>query len=254
MSHRLISTRKTDMTDPRGRPLASYRLALEHGGVLAVVTPAAATPLQALEIADQLRELTYALATNVMPPEGGPGVRAGLLQSASDLACAHAGVTDLAAAQSLLARYDTFRRGVVEYLLTSAGHTAHEPKSASAGVRLVGTRYSVTNEATGNEVARYHTVLTGGVPLSVAVPARLTPRQALEIADHLVELIDLVVRGANVPAYEPADTEALLRSSEQIRLAHAGAVDFESAQDLLGYYSTYREVVVDLLRAAGRRP
>ena len=117
-NRRLIWNRETDTKDPLGRPFATYSVDLQQGGTLAVAIPLNPTPDQALEIADQLRELVDVLSMGAAVQQTGESVvREELLAKAKELQGQHMTAKG-EGLERLLEAYGTFRGAVVEYLLT----------------------------------------------------------------------------------------------------------------------------------------
>jgi hypothetical protein len=117
--------------------------------------------------------------------------------------------------------------------------------------RLIDTRQEIVEETSGQHIAAYRAMVRGcGAPLTVSLPARLTPVQALEIVDQLRELVAAVVGGANELAWERPAREELTRNIEYLQAAHTAVTTLEKAQDLLHFYSHFRDAVAEYLRAA----
>ncbi len=115
--------------------------------------------------------------------------------------------------------------------------------------RLVDTRHEYIEDTSGQRVVAYRAPVEGArAGLLVSLPAQLSPVQALEIADQLRELVTFIVRGANELAWEMPVREEIIRSVECLRAAHIKVTTLEGAQDLLNFYSYFRDAVADYLR------
>ena len=118
-NRRLVWNRVTGTEPARGRTIATYSIELQHGGILTVAIPVKPTPDQAIEIADQLRELVDVICVGVALSADELAAREDLLAKAKSLQERHAKAKGRGL-DELLGDYDRFRGGVVEYMLTIA--------------------------------------------------------------------------------------------------------------------------------------
>jgi hypothetical protein len=117
---RLVWNRKTS-TDTLGRHIVTHSFELEQGGTLTVAFPQHPTAHQALEIADQLRELVDVLSVGAVLPADELAAREDLLAKAKALREQHVKAkVQGQGSEDLLGDYDRFRGAVVEYMVTIA--------------------------------------------------------------------------------------------------------------------------------------
>jgi hypothetical protein len=118
---RLVDTRHEFVEDASGQQVSVYKTAIKGARTgLAVQHPAPLTPAQALDIADQLRELVGVLVRGANELAWETPARDVLLGAIEHLRVAGADVTTLEGAQDLINFYVEFREGVAEYLLRSS--------------------------------------------------------------------------------------------------------------------------------------